>query len=403
MTSRTAVIIALHDLHRNSRVLKQAKTLREAGFHVTAVGIVRRSTDKLEQPTAFGRILRVRTTERLHAEQVEGAEVTVRSVARRRSAVAGVRMFLGRMRENAMLAKTAAAVGPDVLIASDLSAWAAGVWAKRKTRAPLICDARDLVTDSGRPEPPPYMWLLRNVEAWASRRADAVTAVTPLMADVLAKRYPAARVRGFHYNGPMRCLGAVEPQVQTPLRLLFQGNLVPNRSVDVMIKAAAELGGAAVLTIQGFGQLTGELRELVEDLGVQEFVRFVEPCMPDEVADHASRHDIGLVSNWDDTLNMRVTVGTKLFDYISGGLAVVASDLPMYRALVEEAECGVLFDPRNPDALVNVLRSLVDNPAEVLRMKRNAVIACPRYSWDVQGARFLEVVESVMAGETRGE
>jgi len=398
-----AVILALHDLHRNSRVLKQAQTLHEAGFEVTAVGIVRRSTDAESESTPFGRIVRVRTTDRLYEERkVQSSGTSVRGDASRYTLAGGLRTLLGRMRDNLLMARAAASLDPDVIIASDLTAWAAGYRVRQLTGSPLIVDARDLVTDSHRVGHPVYMRMLRRVESYVARRSDALIAVTPLMAQVLAERYPTAPSPTHVYNGPSVCVRQDSVEVHRPLRLLFQGNLLPNRLVDKMIEATVALEGSAVLTIQGFGGQKQELEELVDRLGAQEIVRFVEPCQPHEVAEAAARHDVGLVSNWDDTLNMQVTVGTKLFDYMSGGLAVVASALPMYQALLEEAQCGVVFDPRDPDALQWSLRTLVDDPDEVRRMKRNAVAACPRYSWDVQGKRFLEVVESVMSGGSRG-
>ncbi len=398
-----AVILALHDLHRNSRVLKQANTLHEAGFDVTAVGIVRRSTDAESERTPFGRIVRVRTTDRLHEErEASSSGASVRQDPARSTLVAGLRTFLGRMRDNSLMARAAASLRPDVVIASDLTAWASGYRVRQLTGSPLIADARDLVTDSRRTQHPVYLKMFRHVEGYVATRSDALTAVTPLMAQVLAERYPAANVPIHVYNGPSTCVHPGSIEIHEPLRLLFQGNLLANRHVDRMIEAAVALEGAAVLTIQGFGEQKRELEELADRLGAREVVRFVEPCAPHEVSEAAAQHDVGLVSNWDDTLNMQVTVGTKLFDYMSGGLAVVASALPMYQMLLEEADCGVVFDPRDPDALMLILRRLVNSPDEVLSMKRNAVAACPRYSWDVQGAKFLEVVESVMSGGSRG-
>jgi len=396
---RRAVIIALHDLHRNSRVLKQATALHSAGFSVTAVGIIRRSTDEVDQRTEFGRVIRVRTTQRLHSERdaTTLAAPGRDKLAPGRSVFAGIRMFLGRMRENRLMAKAATALCPDVVVASDLTAWAAGVRVKRRTGARLICDARDLVTDSGREWPASYVWLLRRLERWVAKRADAVLTVAPLMAGVLEERLRLNGGVPVIYNGPFECRTEVN-ETGSPLRVFFQGAFAPNRAIDVMIRAVASLDGQVVLGLQGFGALRQQLEDLVDELGARDVVRFIEPCAPYEVVESAAKHDVGLFWVNADTPNLRATVPIKVFDYIAAGLAVVSADLPGTRAIVDEAGCGVLLDPSDPSALATTLRWLANEPDAVMRMKKNALAACPQYSWETQGRRFLEIVDSVMGG-----
>ena len=80
----------------------------------------------------------------------------------------------------------------------------------------------------------------------------------------------------------------------------------------------------------------------------------------------------------------------KLFEYMAAGLPVVASDFPLWRAIVEEAGCGLTVDPLRPDAIAEAVdRLLTDHSlaAEMGRRGRAAVEA--RYHWGTQADKLL--------------
>ena len=83
---------------------------------------------------------------------------------------------------------------------------------------------------------------------------------------------------------------------------------------------------------------------------------------------------------------------TKMFEYMSIGLPVIASDFPLYREVLDKQGCGLCVDPLNPAALAAAIVQLADDPERRLQMAANGVRAVEaQYSWESQEKSMLEV------------
>lgn len=90
---------------------------------------------------------------------------------------------------------------------------------------------------------------------------------------------------------------------------------------------------------------------------------------------------------------------TKLFDYLHLGLPVIASDFLEIRKVVSEADCGILVDPTDIDAIVGAVSYLIDNSDEARRMGDNGRPAVEeQYNWERIEGDLLEVYSAMAAG-----
>jgi glycogen synthase len=225
-------------------------------------------------------------------------------------------------------------------------------------------------------------------------QAAAVITVTDMIADDLERRYgiprPAVLV-----NGCTTHVNAAQP-VHTPLRLIHQGKFFFDRHLADVIKAVVRQEGRAVLTLQGWGEAEDSLRALAAELGAGELVTFVPPVPPEEVVASASEHDVGIINIWPENESHRWTGSNKLFDYMGAGLAELVTNLDFTRRIVEAEGIGRVFDPPDVDQIADAIAWLVENPDEVTRMKRNAVAAAPKYTWDAQAETLYAVYEQAL-------
>jgi glycosyltransferase involved in cell wall biosynthesis len=80
----------------------------------------------------------------------------------------------------------------------------------------------------------------------------------------------------------------------------------------------------------------------------------------------------------------------KLFEYMAAGVPVIASDLPRWRELVERVGCGLVVDPRDPEAIAAAIERLWGDPEEAAAMGRRGRAAFEaEFNWDAEAQRLL--------------
>lgn len=81
----------------------------------------------------------------------------------------------------------------------------------------------------------------------------------------------------------------------------------------------------------------------------------------------------------------------KMFEYMAAGLPFVASDFPMWRSIVDDADCGLLADPLDPVAIGRAMRQLTDDPDAARAMgARGRVAVETKYNWGRELEKLLE-------------
>lgn len=88
----------------------------------------------------------------------------------------------------------------------------------------------------------------------------------------------------------------------------------------------------------------------------------------------------------------------KMFEYMSSGLPVISSNFPLWREIIEGADCGVCVDPLDPASIAEAIDALIQHPARAEQMGRNgrrAVVS--KYNWEIEETKLLDVYQNVLS------
>ena len=73
-------------------------------------------------------------------------------------------------------------------------------------------------------------------------------------------------------------------------------------------------------------------------------------------------------------------------------LAIVASDFPVWREMVQDAGCGLCVNPRDPKAIARAVDTLASDPKRLASMgELGRKLFEERYNWPIEEEKLFEV------------
>lgn len=234
--------------------------------------------------------------------------------------------------------------------------------------------------------------LAGGFERFACRRLDAIVAATPAIRDkFIGLGIAATDINNF----PM--LGELEARVhwnEKVEEVCYVGGIFASRGIRELVDAIAFARAGVRLGLAGsFSER--DVRTEVEKMPGWTRVDELGFLSRSEIREVLARSMGGLVT-LHPTPAYLDSLPVKMFEYMSAGLPVIASDFPLWREIIEGNDCGICVDPLDPGAIAAAIDRLVDNPDRAREMGENGRRAIEeRYNWGAEEKKLLALYEKL--------
>ncbi len=233
--------------------------------------------------------------------------------------------------------------------------------------------------------------LFRIIEEGCSRHFDAIVAATPYIAERFEKF--ARNVVDIN-NYPMidELYSEVPWEMRSP-EVCYIGGISRIRGIVEIVKALEHVD--TVLHLAGRFE-DKELYREVSSLKGWKKVRYYGFISREGVKKILNRVKIGLVilHPAPNHINSRPN---KMFEYMSAGIPVVASNFKSWKDVIEKNEVGLCVDPRDPLKIVEAINYLLEHDDVARKMgERARRLVLEKFNWETEKVKLLKLYDSLL-------
>jgi len=294
----------------------------------------------------------------------------------------------------------------DIYIANDLDTLLPNFIISRLKRKPLVYDAHEYFTGQYGLEENSFAYnTWTRIERWIIPGLKYMITVNDSIADLYYKQYGVLPVvvRNTAWSA-----ASVKPVKRTDLGIdpdillaVMQGTgLNQGRGLTELIDALKITPGVHLLLI-GSGDAVREIKKRINDAGLSERVTIFPNMSWPEMISYTMACDVGISLDKPSSINQKLSLPNKLFDYISSGLPVIGSALPEICAITDRYGCGITVDEVSPGAVSEALSKLRDNRELLSVLQKNSRMASIELTWEKEREKEAELFRSVIESDSK--
>jgi glycosyltransferase involved in cell wall biosynthesis len=289
----------------------------------------------------------------------------------------------------------------DLLVANDLDTLLPNYLASRIKRCPLIYDSHEYFTGVPEIQNRHFVkWVWKSIEKLLFPRLKNVITVSDSIADLYHAEY---HIKPIVVRNCSPQTGEVVPFSrrelgisENNLLLIFQGTGINTDRGGEELIDAINITPDVSLLIVGAGDSLEIIRTKVIRLNLQDRIKFIPKCKWETLMRYTATADAGLSLDKNTNINYLYSLPNKLFDYISAGIPVIATNLAELSKIINEFRCGILIPIPSPEEISKAICTLRDNKRLLSELKQNSVIASESMNWDKESGKVEDLYRSII-------
>jgi glycosyltransferase involved in cell wall biosynthesis len=180
-------------------------------------------------------------------------------------------------------------------------------------------------------------------------------------------------------------------------RVVYVGSVTLARGAAELVETARLVAAktAGVVRTIVIGSASGNVRAMLRAAEGEGFLEW-HGYLPSERAMEIVRGSIAGLSLLRDEPNYRVSLPTKVTDYIASGIPVITTPLPLAREVVDRVKCGIVVPFADPTAAAAAVLELWADADRRRSMGASGhAAALERYNWNRHAQEFVAELKHV--------
>jgi len=368
MKKKRAIISVINDLVTDQRIDRTAGVLTDLGFDVLMVG--RHKYDSPNLPERNYETFRMRLL--WEKGPLFYAEYNIRL------------FFL-------LLSRPA-----DLLVSNDLDTLLPNYLVHKVKRIPIVYDSHEYFTAT--PElvdRPKVQRIWKRIEKSIVPKLKNCITVNASIANLFEQEYrvPFRIVRNIPRrweNDEIPSRSVLELPQDKKIVLLQGSGINVHRGAEEAVEAMQYLDNVLLLIV-GSGDVLPLLKKKVNELSLQNKVKFIPRQTPEKLAGYTANSDLGLTIDKDTNINYRFSLPNKLFDYIYAGLPVLATPLVELKKIIEQYEIGDFIENHDPEHIASTIKSMLQDENRMAFYRKNTLKAAAELNWETERETLIEI------------
>ncbi|MDD2708839.1 MAG: glycosyltransferase family 4 protein [Verrucomicrobiae bacterium] len=260
---------------------------------------------------------------------------------------------------------------------------------------PLVFESHEIFS-LGQVDSPDKFQRLFDQENFVYSHVQGLVSISNNLMDYLHKHFT---IRCPMVKAPdgvdLNLFGQLNPAEADPNQIIYTGSLFGWKGVDTVIKAMRYLPGQKLWILGGSPGEVAEKQRLTARWKVSGRCEFFGYMSRTDLAKPLAKAFIGVLPNHREEISERFTSPLKLFEYMAAGKAVVASDLPSIREILDE-QTAFLCPPSSPRSLAQTIRKIYLQPELTRTRIEMARTRAKEFSWNRRATVISSFIREVL-------